>query len=113
MVEIIDVDAKKETAPELLVPYLQSGTLNFLIGSGASFPAIKTAGYIEAQINSLLTKGDEPAADLLSLEFIEAIDDVHEKIITNSSDPGIKQVVENYSRSSSLTDLLQCVYLTS
>lgn len=57
-----------------LLPYVQSGEINFLIGSGASFPAISLAGNIEKDINDLLIKNNEGAANLLALEFIEKLE---------------------------------------
>jgi hypothetical protein len=56
MTEIVCIADDNQPAPKLLEPYLQSGNLSFLIGSGASYPAIKTAGNIEAEINSLLAE---------------------------------------------------------
>ena len=102
MVEVIYVDNKNENASAFLVPYVQSGTLNFLIGSGASFPAIKTAGNIEAEINKLLSEENNEAADLKCLEFIETIDDVHTQIKNDA--PSVQEVVSNYSRFTSLID---------
>lgn len=65
---------KIEESTDSLKPYIQSGNLNFLIGSGASYPAIKLAGNIEAEINALLDEGKDADADLLCLEFIENLE---------------------------------------
>lgn len=55
----MDVDyddelSKKESLKSELVQYLQSGHINFLIGSGASHPAIETFSDIESQLNAAL-----------------------------------------------------------
>src|ERR1700677_1022950 len=104
MAQIIDIDANNENASALLGPYIQSGNLNFLIGSGASYPAIKTAGDIEFEINACLAAGNEDCANTKSLDFIEVIDDVHAKIVANSNEPNIKNVIDGYSRFVSLID---------
>ena len=54
MTEIVSIAADNEPAGKFLEPYFQSGNLSFLVGSGASAPAIKTAGAIESEINTLL-----------------------------------------------------------
>lgn len=59
---------------KVLEGYIQSGNLNFLIGSGASVPAIPLFGNIEASINELLTQNKEAEANLLALDFIEGIE---------------------------------------
>jgi hypothetical protein len=59
MPEIVNLNSENEPAAQFLEPYLQSGNLNFLIGSGASAPAIKTAGNIEADINALLAANND------------------------------------------------------
>jgi hypothetical protein len=104
MAEIVDIDANNEIASAFLGPYIQSGNLNFLIGSGASFPAIKTAGDIEVEINTSFAAGNEDCANKTSLDFIEVIDGVHAKIVANSNEPNIKNVVDGYSRFVSLID---------
>lgn len=56
-----------------LVPYFQSGHLNFIIGSGASFPAIQLAGNIESEINALIALDEEHEANVKAIEFAEQI----------------------------------------
>jgi len=56
-------DANNGHVSKLLEPYIQSGALNFLFGSGASFPAIATAGNIEAEIDAHLQAGEDEAAE--------------------------------------------------
>jgi hypothetical protein len=73
MPETINLNSENEPAAQFLEPYLQSGNLNFLIGSGASAPAIKTAGNIETDINALLAANNEAEANKKSLEFITTI----------------------------------------
>jgi hypothetical protein len=104
MAQIIEIEGGEESASAFLEPYIQSGSLNFLIGSGASFPAIKTAGDIEADINTLLKEGKDDAANNKCLEFIEAVDEVHAKITATPQANDIKKVIDAYTRFAALVD---------
>lgn len=73
MAQILEIGSDNVAATKLLESYIQSGNLNFLIGSGASSPAIKVAGTIEAEINELIEAGDEAQANAKCVEFIEQI----------------------------------------
>jgi hypothetical protein len=97
MALILNIGANNEAASKFLEPYIQSGTLNFLIGSGASCPAVKTAGNIEVEINALLASGNENEANKKCLDFIGEINGAHQKII-NSSDAGVREVAEGYGK---------------
>ncbi|OLF77690.1 hypothetical protein AWH62_03170 [Maricaulis sp. W15] len=50
--------------------YLQSGNINFLIGSGASMPAISVAFDIETQIDALVRAGNIQEANAIAYGFI-------------------------------------------
>lgn len=96
MADILNVAADGESTSKLLESYIQSGNINFLIGSGASFPAIKTAGNIEAEIDKLLVEGKEDDASRRCLAFLEEIDAVHGKMSTAEEADPIHGVVESY-----------------
>lgn len=98
MATTIQLSADLESASKFLEPYIQSGTLNFLIGSGASFPAIPTAGSIEAELDTLLTQHKDDDAARRCLSFIEDIDTIHGKISMAKDGDAISTVVENYKR---------------
>lgn len=70
----IQVDQDFKDCSRQLERYIQSGHLNFLIGSGASRPAIKLAGTIESQIDDQLRRNEGDEANKLALEFIEEIE---------------------------------------
>ena len=78
MAERVEIGAKNDDLATFLEPYIQSGALNFLIGSGASTPAVAVAGNIESELNNLIEAGDSDDADLLCLDFIESISQTHE-----------------------------------
>ncbi|MFJ7371413.1 SIR2 family protein [Lysinibacillus sp. NPDC098008] len=46
----------KGNALDVMLKYVCSGNINFIIGSGASFPAIKTLGNLEEDITSLVAQ---------------------------------------------------------
>jgi hypothetical protein len=103
MAQVLNIGADNAAASTFLEPYVQSGTLNFLIGSGASSPAIKTAGDIETEINALLTANNEPQANRKCLDFIDTIAGVHAKIIART-DATVQAVADGYSEFLSVVD---------
>ncbi|WP_434722776.1 SIR2 family protein [Mesorhizobium sp. RIZ17] len=92
-----------EDVRKLTESYIQSGNLNFLVGSGASMPAIKVAGTIEAEINSLLIGGNVADADLMALEFIEELVETNVDLLADIDDQAITETLANY------TDFLSAV----
>lgn len=76
MARIVELEKFRETFES----YIQSGNINFLLGSGASLPAIKLAGDIEASINNLLENDQESTANLITLDFIESLEAQHSLI---------------------------------
>ena len=96
MARKIKIDRKTDDCEKTLASYFQSGNLNFLIGSGASMPAISVAGNIEADINKQIVEGKEDNADLIALNFIEDIEDVNEDIIADIVDGNIKTTLSSY-----------------
>ncbi|MER8747415.1 SIR2 family protein [Mesorhizobium sp. M1004] len=104
MADIIEVAADNEKASKIFESYIQSGNLNFLIGSGASFPAIATAGNIETEIDTLLAAGNENEASRRCLEFVEQIDAVHGQISAAAMSDAVLSVVDNYRIFLSLID---------
>lgn len=91
-------DADNEHVSKFLEPYVQSGALNFLIGSGASFPAIATAGNIEAEIDGHLQTGDDEAAEKKSFAFLEAINGVNRALLNGTPDANAGIVRDRYQR---------------
>ncbi len=54
MAKLLSVALREEGCDKTITKALQSGNINFLIGSGASLPAIPIAGGIESELNLLL-----------------------------------------------------------
>jgi hypothetical protein len=104
MADIVEIALDGEQASKLFAPYIQSGNINFLIGSGASFPAIVTAGNIETEINTLLANDNAEGASRTCLEFVEQIDTVHSQIPAAPEGSAIHTVVESYKSFLSIID---------
>ncbi|MFZ5682440.1 MAG: SIR2 family protein [Pseudomonadota bacterium] len=103
MAQLLDLDADNTAATKFLESYIQSGNLNFLIGSGASSPAIKVAGTIEADINKLLSGGKEPEANVKSLDFILDINKVNAALVAAPT-ANIAKVASDYAKFISCVD---------
>lgn len=97
-------DADNQNVSKLLEPYIQSGALNFLFGSGASFPAIATAGNIEAEIDADLLLGLEEDADKKSFAFLEAINAINREFLAGAPGADAIAVRERYQRFAGILD---------
>lgn len=84
------VDLSKEDEKQNLVNTLskamQSCNLNFLLGSGASMPAIKTLGDIESQIEDLFKNKNHKKAHKQLIEFLQQIYTDNNDLLTNNSE---------------------------
>lgn len=98
MAEILDIDAEDANASQLLESYIQSGNLNFLIGSGASSPAIPIAGNIEAEIDELIVSDKQADANLKCLDLIEQMFGVQALMAANLAAGDIHNVVVGYQK---------------
>lgn len=96
MAKTIVLTDQSEDVGKTLASYVQSGNLNFLVGSGASMPAINVAGNIEKEINDLIRAGDAEAANLAALNFIEEIEDANEDIVADIVDGETKTTFDGY-----------------
>lgn len=89
MAQKLDIGTDNQAATKFLESFIQSGNLNFLIGSGASAPAVKVAGNVEAEINKLLGESKDAEANSKSVEFIEAIDKVQATLSATTANDAI------------------------
>jgi hypothetical protein len=91
---------------KLVESYIQSGNLNFLIGSGASMPAIQVAGNIEAEINSLLIGGNSADANLMALDFIEELAETNVDLLADIDEQPLNETLSNYIDFLSIVDAI-------
>jgi hypothetical protein len=97
MARVFSLDTGAEDIRRNLARSLQSGNVNFLIGSGASYPAIPSAGAVEGEIASLFEAGDADAAYLKLYDFLTTIQAPTNKLIANLVDANNNTVVYNYT----------------
>lgn len=97
MARVFSLDAASEETGKTLARSFQSANVNFLIGSGASCPAIPTAGAVEAEIVSLFEGGKEEAAYLKLYDFLGTIQAPTNKLIAGASDPDSAATIANYA----------------
>jgi hypothetical protein len=98
MARVFSLDTAAEEIRKNLARSFQSANVNFLIGSGASYPAIPSAGAVEEEIASLFETGDEDAAYLKLYDFLATIQAPTNKLIAGVADPNNSTVVENYTK---------------
>jgi hypothetical protein len=82
MARVFNLDTAAEDIRKNLARSFQSANVNFLIGSGASYPATPSAGAVEEEIASLFEAGDDDAAYLKLYSFLTTIQAPTNKLIT-------------------------------
>lgn len=96
MARILEVASFDEALRKRLTRSFQSGNITFLLGSGASFPAIPVAGDIEAEIAKLLTDKQDDDAYSKMYEFLLTIQSPTNKLIEGTADTALDQTIGNY-----------------
>lgn len=100
---LADLDGEMHKA---LSRSFQSGHVNFLLGSGASVPAIPLAGNVEQEIDEMIAAGQLDDALLRSHDFINTVQGPVNKLLKGKSDSKIDSAVQNYSELLGALDLL-------
>lgn len=104
MARTLSLSDQREEVRKLTESYIQSGHLNFLFGSGASMPAIKVAGNIEAEINGLLAANNTEDANVQALEFIQDLIDINADLVAEIDNCDIESTLASYVDFISLLD---------
>lgn len=86
MARVVIADDLGEELRKRLLRSFQSGHINFLLGSGASRPAICTAGQIEAEIAELISRGVDEKACAKMYAFLESVHIQTNKLINGEED---------------------------
>jgi hypothetical protein len=97
MAHVFDLAAQADDLSKILARSFQSGHVNFLIGSGASFPAIPSAGDVEKEIAKLFEAGDEEAAYLKLYDFLLTVQMPTNKLIAGIVDTNNDLTASYYS----------------
>ena len=92
----ISDEANKKKLNVDLRKIIQSANLNFLIGSGCSFPAINPLGNIEREIDVLRENGKELDAEICMFDFLQPIAESNNKLIEADSDSNTLTTLNNY-----------------
>lgn len=97
MAKILSITNDSQECDNILTKAIQSGHTSFLLGSGASRPAISIAGTIEVELNKLLEK-DEKEYLAKKFEFLAEIQDVTNKLVGEKPDANIQTALGNYEK---------------
>lgn len=103
---MFDLAAQAEDVSKMLARSFQSGHINFLIGSGASFPATPSAGNVEKMIAALFEAGDEVAAYLKLYEFLLTVQLPTNKLIANVTDTNNDLTLSYYAEYLGIVELV-------
>ena len=92
----LDNDEAANSLKKYLGRAYQSAHINLLIGSGASLPAIETAGDVEKELECLYAKGCDREANLKKCRFIARIQEPTNLLFGGTADHNVKATVDNY-----------------
>lgn len=99
---LADTDAVRA----LLTRAFQSAHVSFLLGSGASAPAIPIAGPVEKEIGKLFADGDEDAATRRLCQFLATVQEPTNALIARADRPEINETAANYEELIGVVDRL-------
>ena len=97
MARVFDLAAEAEDISKNLARAFQSGHVNFLIGSGASFPAVPSAGNVEKEIATLFEAGKKEEAYLKLYDFLVTIQTPTNKLIGGTPDDNNDKTASYYT----------------
>ena len=97
MAHVFNLDTADEDIRKNLARSFASANLNFLIGSGASWPAIPSAGAVEDEIATLFEAGKADAAYLKLYDFLATIQAPTNNLIADVADANNATTVANYT----------------
>lgn len=96
MARVFDLKESGDEIVKSLSRAFQSGYINFLIGSGASLPAIPIAGNVEREIANLFDGGKEDEGRLKMYEFLASILEPTNKLIGAVDDDNNTKTLDPY-----------------
>ena len=96
MANLLKIDESEDIKKSSLARLFQSGHINFLIGSGASLPAINTAGNIEQKIGQLVEENRDCEAIRAMGEFIQTVQAPMNCLINGENTCELRQSIDLY-----------------
>ena len=106
MAQVINLTSEAERAHGVLTRALQSARLNFLLGSGASVPAIPIAGQIEQDVARLFAEHQDGEAYRALSRFLKSVQDSTNALIQKTHRPANEETAANYIRFVALVDAI-------
>jgi hypothetical protein len=97
MARVFDLAVAADDISKDLARSFQSANVNFLMGSGASWPAIPSAGTVEKEIAKLFDAGDEEGAYQKLYDFLSTVQTPTNSLINGVADASNEATVTNYS----------------
>lgn len=85
----------KDTLSTILQKATQSANLNFIIGSGCSYPAIDTLGNIEKEVQDSIDAGNQDEADQKLFNYLQPFIESLE-MLRNTPDENHTNVLKHY-----------------
>lgn len=105
---ILKLNAGGEGVQKSLSRAFQSAHVNFLIGSGASCPAIPVAGDMEKDIATLLEASEDVAAMQKMYQYLESIQVPTNKLVGGDEDEEITKTLLQYRRFIGIIESVLC-----
>lgn len=96
MARIINANEMGEELRKRILRSFQSGHINFLLGSGASLPAIPAAGSIEVEIAELISAGNDEEAYAKMYAFLKTVHEPTNKLINDVNDEKNRATLKCY-----------------
>ena len=96
MIREFNIDNDRIELIKLLQKAFQSCNINFLIGSGCSFPSLQILGSIEQEIDNMYKKGKDTEADKKLVSFLKPFVDNTKKLIEDHLEDNDKKTLKNY-----------------
>lgn len=98
MARVFTIDTAGDEVRTNLARSFQSANVNFLIGSGASYPAIPTAGAAEQEIAKLFDAGNDAEAYLKLYDLLATIQVPTNNLVGAVPDAKSAATIDNYSK---------------
>jgi len=96
MAQTFSLPDDEDRVRSALTRAFQSAHANFLLGSGASVPAIPVAGAVEQEIAALFAEGRDEAANRRLVAFLRSVQEPTNALIQRTTLPANEETIANY-----------------
>lgn len=105
MANVIKTVEQKKQFREVLSRLFQSGNLNFILGSGASYPAISVSGNVEKEIQQALDANNELLANDKIYDLLKGVENPFATLIL----PPIEEATKSQDRKTTETNTVKSI----